>query len=168
MQYYILIDPGTKRGVGASRTEAPGYLPHDNEVPCTSEQATNPTAWMLSGGDLVEAPPVEPEPMPDPLLPSLSPRQFAAGLWGDKIISFDEADAYISTRVIPSKLKMLLETSSFPDDDTGEPTPRKEAILLLKGAVEFQFKHPLVDEIRLAQNWTPDQLRARWAVWATL
>lgn len=101
-------------------------------------------------------------------LPDLSPRQFAEGLWSDGIISFEEADAYVTTRAIPDALLAILQSDLFPDDNTGAPTPRKTAALLLKGATAFQFAHPLVDTIRQGQDWDVEHLRARWAVWAML
>lgn len=99
-------------------------------------------------------------------LPDITPRQFATGLWTDKIITFAECDAYVATRTIPPALQAILD--ELPDDEAGDPTPRKDATLLLRGASTFAFAHPLVDTIRAAQDWTPEHLAERWATWAAL
>lgn len=57
MQTYLLIDPETGRGIGASQTSIPGYAPHAGEIPCSAEQAADPKAWMRIGDGLVAAPP---------------------------------------------------------------------------------------------------------------
>lgn len=99
-------------------------------------------------------------------LPDITPRQFATGLWTDKVITFAECDTYVAARTIPAALQAILD--ALPDDDTGDPTPRKDATLLLRGAATFAFAHPLVDTIREAQGWTPEHLTERWAAWAAL
>jgi hypothetical protein len=113
--------------------------------------------------------PTEP-PSPVPLFeespPHISDRQFGRGLWEEKIITFDECSAFVSSGVVPPPLQAIIDT--LPDDDTGEPTPRKIAIIFIQGAKEYQFDHPLVDVVRQAQQWTVEHLRERWTYWATL
>jgi len=109
------------------------------------------------------------QPAPPPVLPSLpsiTDRQFGCGLWDEKIITFEDCEAFVSVGTIPAPLMVLVNT--LADDTTGEPTPRKDAILFIKGAKEYHFDHPLVDLVRELRGWTVAYLRARWAVWATL
>lgn len=106
-----------------------------------------------------------------PPLPDISDRQFGEGLWEERIISYAECDAFVSVGAIPDALDAIIET--LPDDDTGEPTPRKRARNLIKGAKTYLFANPLVEAVRQAlasqdAKWTPDYLRERWAHWATL
>ncbi len=56
MQTFLLVDPATGVGIGASRTSAPDYRPGVDEVACTPDQADAPGAWMRSGDGLVPAP----------------------------------------------------------------------------------------------------------------
>lgn len=106
-----------------------------------------------------------------PEMPDISDRQFARGLWGDGIITYADFLGFIGPGMIPGPMQAIIAT--LPDDDTGAPTPRKEAIGFLTGAKTYQFGHGLVDVMRQAMaaadaKWTPDYLRARWLVWATL
>ena len=106
-----------------------------------------------------------------PVLPDISDRQFGEGLWEERIISYAECDAFVSVGAIPDALDAIIET--LPDDDTGEPTPRKRARNLIKGAKTYVFANPLVEAVRQAlasqdAKWTPDYLRERWTHWATL
>lgn len=107
-------------------------------------------------------------PMPEmPVrMPAISDRQFAMGLWGDGLITYEACLAFVKTGDIPAPLQAIIDT--LPDDDTGQPTPYKDALILLSGATEFRFDHPLVDTIRQAQDWTAEHLRERWAAWAAL
>lgn len=126
------------------------------------------TPWSPGEGFRVEpddgSPIVSDEP--PPTLPAITDRQFGRGLWGDGVITFPECAAFVATGVIPAALQDLVDT--LPDDDTGRPTPRKEAIVFLTGAKDYFFDHPLVDVIRQRQGWSVERLRERWAVWATL
>lgn len=103
--------------------------------------------------------------------PDISDRQFARGLWGDGIITYADFLGFIGPGMIPGAMQTIIAT--LPDDDTGAPTPRKEAIGFLTGAKTYQFAHPLVEAVRQAMaatdaKWTPDYLRARWLAWSTL
>lgn len=133
---------------------------------------------ILRDGELVEIsdaewaeqnpPGSEPQaPVPD----VISDRQFGDGLWDDGIISFAECEAFVSVGAIPGPLQAIVD--ALPDDSTGAPTPRKSAIILIKGAKEYQRSNPLVEIVRQAlevadPKWTPDYLDARWRVWASL
>lgn len=101
----------------------------------------------------------------------ISDRQFGAGLWNDGIITYDQCVAFVSTGTIPPPLQAIIDM--LPDDDTGEPTPRKMATVLVKGAKDYHFSDPLVEIVREAMQaqdpkWTRDYLGDRWRIWATL
>lgn len=100
------------------------------------------------------------------ILPDISDRQFGRGLWEDGIITFEECESFVSIGSIPASLQLIVD--SLPDDDTGNPTPRKEAIIFIKGAKLYMFDHPLVDTIRQVQGWTIEHLKERWLIWSTL
>lgn len=104
-------------------------------------------------------------------MPDISDRQFARGLWGDDIITYPDFLGFIGPGMIPGTLQAII--ANLPDDDTGAPTPRKDAIGFLTGAKTYQFNHPLVETLRKAiaatdAKWTTDYLKVRWLVWATL
>ena len=120
--------------------------------------------WLLQKGKLV-APP-EPEPPPAPVPPAISDRQFGQGLWHDGLISYADCEAFVSVGAIPKAMQDIIDT--LADDDTGQPTPRKEATILVKGAKEYQRSNELVDVIRQAQGWTVEQLDDRWRAWGAL
>lgn len=128
---------------------------------------TAPQGWRWADGALVARDvPARPRPLPD-----LSDRQFARGLWGDGVITYADFLGFIGPGSIPGPIQVIVNT--LADDDTGAPTPRKEAVGFLTGAKSYAFAHPLVEVFRQAMaaadpRWTSDYLRARWAVWATL
>lgn len=102
---------------------------------------------------------------------SISYRQFAEGLWGDGLISFDECEAFVSTGTPPASLQTIID--SLPDDNTGTPTPRKQAVILVRGAQSYDRHNSLTETIRqvwAAQDarWTSDFLDARWTAWSKL
>lgn len=112
------------------------------------------------------APPVTPPPMPD-----ISDRQFARGLWGDGVIAYSDFLGFIGPGSIPAPLQAIVNL--LPDDDTGAPTPRKDAVGFLTGSKLYNFTHPLVEVVRQAMaaqdaKWTPAYLRTRWLAWSTL
>lgn len=127
----------------------------------------NPGAFRWDGSQIVAyAPPVEPPPPPD-----ISDRQFARGLWGDSIITYADFLGFIGPGTIPAPIQAIV--SQLPDDDTGKPTARKDAVGFLTGSKLYEFGHPLVEFFRekLAAEdpkWTVDYLRSRWLYWATL
>lgn len=158
MNYAMLFPGNVVQAVqlGGDRPEAPD----DVEV---VETSALPTPGQLhKGGDKFEDPPPD-DPLPA-LMPALSRVQFATGLWGDGLIDFAQCRAFIAGTDVPQPLLELL--SDLADDDDGGPTPRKEAELLLLGARDFVFSHPLVEPIREAKGWSAEHLRGRWAVWA--
>ena len=111
--------------------------------------------------------------LPDlgPLPPTISDRQFGQGLWHEGIITFAECEAFVSVGAIPAALQAIVD--QLADDATGQPTPRKEAMILIKGAKEYAFTNPLVEAVRFALSqsdpkWTPVYLRDRWRAWAAL
>ena len=102
---------------------------------------------------------------------SISYRQFARGLWGDGLITFDECQAFVSTGTPPASLQAIID--ALPDDDTGAPTARKDAIILVRGAQTYDRHNALTETIRqvwAAQDprWTPEYLDTRWIAWAKL
>ncbi len=104
-------------------------------------------------------------------LPDISDRQFARGLWGDGIITYADFLGFIGPGAIPGPIQAIIAT--LPDDDTGAPTPRKDAVGFLTGSKTYEFGHPLVEIFRQAmaasdQRWTTDFLRSRWLMWADL
>lgn len=115
--------------------------------------------WQLTFG---EAPKVVLPP-----LPNISDRQFAYGLYGLNLITFGEALAFTSNGAIPAMLQELVDT--LPDSDVeGERTPRKDAMMFLSGAKEYEFAHPLVDVLRQSKGWSVDELRTNWSEWLKL
>ena len=101
-------------------------------------------------------------PTPAPI----SDRQFARGLWGEGIITFEECEAFCATGAIPAAMQALID--QLPDDATGAPTPRKEARIFVRGAKEYRRDHPLVATLGAAFGWSPEQIDARWTAWAAL
>jgi len=106
-----------------------------------------------------------------PGLPDISDRQFGAGLWHEQIITYDEFLAFIGPGTLPAAAQAIVD--QLPDDDTGQPTPRKEAIGFLAGSKIYEFAHPLVEIVRQSMEakdprWTPAYLRDRWTFWSTL
>ena len=84
----------------------------------------------------------EPPPAPPTLPPDISDRQFARGLWGDGIITYTDFLGFIGPGTIPAPIEAIV--SQLPDDDTGAPTARKDAVGFLTGSKLYQFGHPLV------------------------
>lgn len=106
-----------------------------------------------------------------PVPPDISDRQFARGLWGDGIISYSDFLGFIGPGTIPGPIQTIV--NQLADDDTGQPTPRKDAVGFLTGSKLYAFSHPLVEFFRQAlaasdPKWTPDYLRAQWLTWAKL
>lgn len=104
-------------------------------------------------------------------IPDISDRQFARGLWDDDIITYADFLGFIGPGTIPAPIQAIV--NQLPDDDTGKPTPRKDAVGFLTGSKLYQFSHPLVEFFREAlavedAKWTVDYLRSRWLLWATL
>jgi hypothetical protein len=99
-------------------------------------------------------------------VPDISDRQFARGLWGDGIITFDECEAFVSTGVIPAAMQKLID--ALPDDDTGAPTERKEAIIFVRGAKTYERSNSFVDQLGTAFGWDPGTLDAKWRAWGLL
>ena len=97
---------------------------------------------------------------------SITDRQFAEGLWHDGIITYEQFLAFVGPGTIPQPLMDLLDT--LPDDETGQPTPRKTAIGLVTGSTVYDRADPLVDIVRQAHGWSVEQLDDRWRVWASL
>lgn len=108
--------------------------------------------------------PARPDPAAVPDV--ISDRQFGQGLWHEGIISFAECEGFVSTGAVPAALQALLDT--LPDDDTGAPTPRKEALILVKGAKEYRRHHPLTETVRQAFGWSAAETDAHWRTWAEL
>lgn len=96
----------------------------------------------------------------------ISDRQFSTGLWNEHLISFDEAHAFVSSGVIPTALQELID--QLPDDNTGAPTPRKLAQLIVSGATVYHRDNPLVDQIGAAFGWSAVTLDEKWRAWALL
>lgn len=131
-------------------------------VPSPGNSVYDELMQRVDAGNLVIAP-YEPPPAP---LPAITDRQFGEGLWREKLISFDEYLAFVGPGTVPSPLLAIIDT--LPDDDTGNPTPRKVALGLVTGAQTYAFDNSLVDVVRQAQGWSQDYLRERWAEWAQL
>ena len=127
----------------------------------------NETEWAayqvwLADGHTASAPPVETPSHPAPI----SDRQFARGLWGEGIITFAECQAFCASGVIPAAMQTLID--QLPDDNTGAPTPRKEAIVLVSGATEYRCDNPLVAQLGAAFGWSPAQIATKWREWRLL
>lgn len=118
---------------------------------------------LVPADDPRAAPPPAPRPAP---VPDISDRQFGRGLWGDKVITFDECEAFVSTGTIPAALQRLID--ALPDDDTGAPTMRKEAIIFVRGAKVYERANPFVDELGQGFGWDAAALDAKWRAWAAL
>lgn len=104
-------------------------------------------------------------------MPDISDRQFGRGLWGDGMISYEDFLGFIGPGTIPGPIQAVVDT--LPDDDTGKPTPRKDAIGFLTGSKLYEFDHPLVEAFREAMAakdsiWTVEHLRERWLAWSAL
>ena len=114
---------------------------------------------------------IGPVPVHHDPLPALSDRQFGDGLWDDGIITYEECVAFVSVGTIPAALQAIVD--QLPDDNTGGPTPRKSATILIKGAKEYRFDNPLVEAVRVTlaasdPKWTTEYLAARWRAWSAL
>lgn len=106
-----------------------------------------------------------------PDLADITDRQFADGLWDEGVITYEEADAFVSNGSVPAALEAIL--ALLPDDDTGKRTPRKTARNLVRGAKTYRFADPLVEFVREAleatdPKWTAAFLRDRWTAWGAL
>lgn len=159
------LAPGDAKvsGSGSSVTWNGGEFPETNGVTYV-DQPDAAIDWLMQDGKLIA--PQEPEAPPAPVPAVISDRQFGQGLWHDGLISYEECEVFVSVGTIPKALQDIIDT--LADDDTGQPTPRKEATILLKGAKEYQRANELVDVIRQAQKWTVDQLDQHWRGWAAL
>jgi hypothetical protein len=99
----------------------------------------------------------------DPVMPpanppeSISDRQFAHGLARMGVISNDEALAFVRTGALPEALEAFM--AALPDAQD-----RFDAEMLLSGAIEFRLDHPLVGATASALGWSPEQVRAFWAM----
>jgi hypothetical protein len=98
--------------------------------------------------------------------PELDARQFGTGLWQDGLISYDDAKAFMGAGTLPAAVVTAL--NSLDDDDTGKPTPRKEATLLVVGALGYQRANPVVDKLAAATGWDTPTTDAKWRAWALL
>lgn len=105
---------------------------------------------------------VDPNVMPE----AISDRQFGEGLWHEGVITYEECERFVSVGEIPKALQDIIDL--LPDDDTGAPTPRKTATVVIKGAKEYRRHHPLTDQVRVALGMTPAELDARWLTWSRL
>ena len=104
-------------------------------------------------------------------LPDISDRQFARGLWGAEILTYEEFLGFIGPGNIPATMLAIIDT--LPDDDSGNPTPRKDAMGFLTGSKLFEFNHPLVEVFRqymVSKDpiWTEGYLKNQWRSWALL
>ena len=99
-------------------------------------------------------------------VPDITDRQFARGLWGEGIITYPECEAFVGQGTIPAALQRLID--ALPDDDTGAPTPRKEAVILITGLTLYRRQSPLVAEIAQGYGWSPAEVDAKFRAWAAL
>lgn len=83
---------------------------------------------------------------PPPVPQSISDRQFFHMLAKLGTITKDEALAAVKTGEIPAALQAFV--AAIPDEDD-----RFDAEMLLSGAVEFRFDHPLTPAIAAANGW---------------
>lgn len=108
-----------------------------------------------------------------PELPDISDRQFGQGLWMDGLIKYQEYIDFIGIGKLPDAVLAVVNSPAFPDDDTGNPTPRKILSGQLIGARAYTYNNPLIEAFRAQQatiddKWTVDYLRDRWLAWSTL
>ncbi|GLS45171.1 hypothetical protein [Methylobacterium brachythecii] len=157
----LRLEDGIVTGRFRSNVEQPDCLSVEPEI--YEAVADRMGRCKYEGGELSD---YEPPPPPPPPLPAITDRQFGEGLWREKLISFDEYLAFVGPGTVPPPLLAIINT--LPDDDTGNPTPRKVALGLVTGAQTYAFDNSLVDVVRQAQGWTEDYLRERWAEWAQL
>jgi hypothetical protein len=99
-------------------------------------------------------------------IPDIDARQFGTGLWIDGLISYDECRAFVGQGAIPAAMQEAL--NNLPDDDTGAPTRRKMAIVLITGALAYLRSNPLVEEIAAIKGWDGPTMDAKWRAWAAL
>lgn len=137
-------------------------VPQDGSVEVDAEtfaaaQQFGPGLCKWVGGSLTEyTPPAAPEPPPA----TISDRQFFQQLAVDKTITEAEALAAVQTGTLPAALQTLVD---------GIPkTKRFAASMLLTGATEFRFDHPLVGTISTAFGWSGEQLATFWRAAAAL
>ncbi|MBY0252868.1 MAG: hypothetical protein K2X54_16065 [Methylobacterium organophilum] len=160
LRTYALILDGSVVNVSVPMDEPP-FAPGFRVVECPPDTVIHQTFVNGVFGPVVEVPPpAEAVPM------TISDRQFAEGLWHEGIIAYPEFLAFVGPGTIPKALQDILDT--LPDDETGQPTPRKVAIGLVTGAKEYRRDNPLVDIVRQAHGWTTEELDGRWRTWATL
>ncbi|QRE74368.1 hypothetical protein [Methylobacterium aquaticum] len=162
---FAVIDRTTFRFVRAFEATVIDWNDSDGILVAGAPDEVGPK-WRYVDGEWVEDGAASVAAMPD-----ISDRQFARGLWGDGLIGYGDFLGFVGPGVIPAAIQAVVST--LPDDDTGRPTPRKEAVGFLTGAKSYSFTHPLVEAFRAAMaasdpRWTPEYLRARWLSWAVL
>lgn len=109
----------------------------------------------LSADDLQQ-----PGPLPEPVPPSISDRQFAHGLWRQSVITLDEAKAFVKVGDIPASLAALI--AQMPAG------MRDDVELLVAGATVFERHHPFTAQLASAFGWTDEVTDEFWRYAATL
>lgn len=103
-----------------------------------------------------------PAPVPAPVPPSITDRQFFQALAERKIITWTEAEEAVGSGQIPASMVALVNQIPETNDQ------RARARVMLRGAMTFDRTDPLTGLIRQLYGWTEAQVDDLWRQAATL
>jgi len=122
------------------------WMSHWNEERLGPKEAGMEAAWVLATQMSNEA--------ARPVLPDISDRQFAQGLWKQGVITLDEAKAFVKVGTIPAAMQALINTMPVEVRDDVE--------LLVSGATELKRRHPFSEALASSFGWTQQQTDDFW------
>ena len=154
----------TIQGISFGDIETPStWIAHyDPENLPTEDIQNQVTAFLIAQSSI-----------PPTVMPDITDRQFGQGLWASGIITYQEYIDFIGIGKLPTAILAVVNSPAFPDDDTGNPTPRKILSGELIGARTYSYANPLIEAFRAEQvtidpKWTSDYLKEQWLEWSNL
>lgn len=101
-------------------------------------------------------------------LPNISDRQFFHGLWKRGLITDAEVIDAVSIGAIPAPMQTVLDSPDFENQLAAMNLSRMDVLILLKGAKEFEFNHPVTPVFAAVFGWNSEQFQEFWNFCLTL